>query len=170
VNGYGLLADLVVTVHLAFMLFIVLGQVLIVLGALLRWSWVRNPWFRLLHLLAIAYIASQALAGRWVWLQCPLTGWESDLRELADQPLDDATALGQVCHRALFYQFDPWVFVGIYATFGALVVASFVLVPPRFARRDRIAVPESVAAEIGTPTNGAVAPREGHVARPAGEH
>jgi hypothetical protein len=63
-----LLADILVTVHLAFMLFVVIAQMLIVAGWLLRWNWVRNFWFRMVHLLSIAVVAGQA----GLRIECPL--------------------------------------------------------------------------------------------------
>jgi len=45
-----LLADIVLVVHFAFVLFVVGGLVLIWIGVVLRWAWVRNFWFRVAHL------------------------------------------------------------------------------------------------------------------------
>src|SRR5438445_8674511 len=78
---YGLWADLLVAVHVAYVSFIVLGQIAIVAGVLRGWDWVRNPWFRYAHLLAIVIVAAEALAG----IDCPLTAWEDELRALAGQ-------------------------------------------------------------------------------------
>src|SRR5262249_30053427 len=47
---YKLAADLVVVVHFGYVSFVLVGQVLILLGVMCRWRWVRNPWFRWLHL------------------------------------------------------------------------------------------------------------------------
>jgi hypothetical protein len=77
-----LLADIVVTVHLLFVLFVLIAQLFIVAGWLLRWSWVRNFWFRLLHLGSIGVVAGQAVAG----IECPLTTVERDLRAEAVSP------------------------------------------------------------------------------------
>ena len=49
---YGVLADIVLVVHFAFVLFVLLGLIAIWVGALFRWSCVRNFWFRLAHALA----------------------------------------------------------------------------------------------------------------------
>ena len=54
---YGLLADLVVIVHFAYVGFVVIGQLLILIGIVLRWQWIRNPWFRLIHLAMILIVA-----------------------------------------------------------------------------------------------------------------
>jgi hypothetical protein len=78
VNHEVLLADLLVTIHLAFVAFVVVAQLLILVGWLARWGWVRNFWFRAVHLLCIAFVAVEAVGG----IQCPLTTWEHDLRKV----------------------------------------------------------------------------------------
>ena len=64
-----ILADAIVVFHAAFVAFVVLGMVAIVLGLALRRGWVRNFWFRTLHLAAIGVVTALTLAG----MMCPLT-------------------------------------------------------------------------------------------------
>src|SRR5205814_36270 len=52
-----MVADLLLGVHFAIAAFIVGGLVLVWAGAARGWGWVRNPWFRYLHLAAIAFVA-----------------------------------------------------------------------------------------------------------------
>ena len=66
---YQLLADFVVVVHLAFIVFVAAG-------ALLAWRW---PGVLLLHVPSVAW----AVAGVTVGLTCPLTVLESTLRHRA---------------------------------------------------------------------------------------
>jgi hypothetical protein len=66
---YGLLADLVVAVHFLFVLFVVLGGLLV-----LRW-----PWVAYLHIPAAIWGAAIEFAG---WI-CPLTPLENSLRRQA---------------------------------------------------------------------------------------
>lgn len=68
---YRLLADFVVVVHFAFILFVA-G------GALLAW---RRPWLLWLHVPSLGW----ALAGITVGVPCPLTSVEKSLRDLAGQ-------------------------------------------------------------------------------------
>jgi hypothetical protein len=142
--GYTLLADLIVAVHLAYVAFVVVGLGLILLGLLFRWSWVRNPWFRGLHLLAIAIVAAETI----FHINCPLTDWEDTLRATAGQTIEEGTFIGRLCH-GLFridLPYDHWAFQVSYIGFGVLVLATFFLAPPRFRRR-------SAAAESGHPGN-----------------
>ena len=52
--GYPILADLVLLVHFLFVLFVVLGLMLILVGGAFGWRWVRDQAFRVAHLLAFA--------------------------------------------------------------------------------------------------------------------
>src|SRR5687768_1390366 len=70
------LADLILAVHFAFVLFVVGGLALIWIGAGARWRWVRNPWFRGCHFAAICIVTAEAVLG----IMCPLTVWEDALR------------------------------------------------------------------------------------------
>ena len=70
---YHILADLVVALHLAYVLYVVLGQLLIWIGIPMGWKWIRNPWFRFTHLLMILIVAAEATIG----MSCPLTDWEN---------------------------------------------------------------------------------------------
>lgn len=138
--GYGILADILVAIHVGFMVFVVLGQLVILAGAIARWNWIRNIWFRCSHLLAISIVAFETIMG----ISCPLTIWEHDLRLAAGQPVSDATFIGRLMHNLLFYDLPPWVFSTAYLTFFGLVVLTFVLAPPR---RRRSASGPMVAAE-----------------------
>ena len=70
------LADIVLVLHFAVVLFVVGGLVLILAGNLIGWRWVNSRWFRLLHLAAIAIVVAEA----WLGITCPLTTLEIWLR------------------------------------------------------------------------------------------
>lgn len=125
-----ILADLIVVLHAAFVAFVVLGLVLILLGIALRWGWVRNAWFRSLHLAAIGFVVLEAVIG----MTCPLTHWEKRLRELAGQAAYPGDFIGHWAHELIFYDAEPWVFTAGYITFGLAVLAAFLLAPPRWRR------------------------------------
>jgi Protein of Unknown function (DUF2784) len=122
-----LLADLVVVAHAAYVSFVVLGLVAILAGIALRWKWVRNPWFRWIHIGMIGIVVAEALAG----IPCPLTVWERQLRESAGQVAYAGDFIGHWTHRLLFYHAEPWVFTVVYTAFGLAVFAAFILAPPQ---------------------------------------
>lgn len=55
---YALLADIVLTLHVAIVAFVVGGLVLVVVGNLRGWRWVNALWFRLAHLGAILFVVA----------------------------------------------------------------------------------------------------------------
>jgi Protein of Unknown function (DUF2784) len=125
--GYRLLADLVVAVHFAYVTFVVVGQLLILVGLALHWRWVRNWWFRVAHLLAIAIVAGEAVLD----IACPLTLWEQRLRDLGGTPTRGGTFVGNLLHDLIFVEAPPWAFTAGYVAFALVVAATFVLAPPR---------------------------------------
>jgi hypothetical protein len=128
---YGLLADVVVALHLAYVGFVVFGQLAIFLGVLLRWQWIRNPWFRWVHLAMITIVAVEAILD----ITCPLTTWEYNLRVLARQQVAEGSFMGRLLHDLMFFSAPQWVFTASYIGFALLVLATFWLAPPRPWRR-----------------------------------
>ena len=121
------LADLIVAVHVGYVSFIVGGEVLILLGAVRRWQWVRNFWFRIVHLAAIGFVAIEAMIG----MACPLTVWEDLLRHQAGQDVAEGTFIGRCLDRIIFLGFPAWVFTAMHIGFALLVLATLIVVPPR---------------------------------------
>ena len=129
-NIYGLAADGLLVLHTLFVAFVVVGLVLVVIGGLRQWQWVRNPWFRLLHLGAIGFVVVQSWAGQ----LCPLTVWENALRRRAGEAGYWQSFIGHWLETLLYYDAPDWVFVVAYTAFGTLVLASWWWVKPRFSR------------------------------------
>lgn len=124
-----MLADVIVVVHLLIVLFVVTGVPLVYLGAARHWAWIRSRRLRALHLIAIAVIAAESLLG----IDCPLTVWEDRLR-------GEQLSTGFIerwIDRILFYDAPTWVFTAAYIAFAALVVVTWVAVPPTRAARKR---------------------------------
>jgi hypothetical protein len=118
-----LLADLLLVLHFSLAGFIVLGLILVWSGALARWSWVRNAWFRYLHLAAIMMVAAEALLG----YACPLTVWEDLLRGgIRPEPF-----LGRWVYRLLYFSAPEWLFTTLYALWAAATLVTLRIVPPR---------------------------------------
>ncbi len=120
---YSLLADAILLIHFTFVVFVVVGFLLILIGLLARWSWVHNRVFRLTHLAAIGIVVLQA----WFGQLCPLTVWENEFRRQAGQSGYAETFVEYWLHKLLFYQAEPWVFTAIYTGFGVLVVLAWYL-------------------------------------------
>lgn len=127
---YQLAADVVVLLHAAYVSFVIFGQLAILVGILRRWVWVRNPWFRWLHLFAISIVVAESLLG----IVCPLTTLEDWLRTRAGQATYRGDFLGHWVHALMFYDAPPWIFTLVYTAFGLLVFATFVIAPPHRRR------------------------------------
>jgi hypothetical protein len=124
---YRLAADLILAGHVLVVGFIVLGLLLILVGKPAAWGWVRNPWFRSVHLLAIGIVVLQA----WVGRICPLTTWEMQLRARAGEATYTGAFVAHWLERLLYYEAPAWVFATCYTAFGALVAFSWYWVRPR---------------------------------------
>lgn len=123
-------ADAIAVVHFAYFGFVVLGQALILLGMVRRWQWIRNLWFRAAHLLAIGLVALEAVVG----MSCPLTDWERDLRAKAGETTSDASFMARLANEVMFHDFPDWVFRVVHISFAVLVIATFVIAPPKWRR------------------------------------
>jgi len=138
---YRLAADVTVVAHVAYVAFVLVGQLLTLVGILRHWQWVRNFWFRTLHLACIAVVVIESAWG----ITCPLTVWENRLRALGGEEPYAGDFLAHWAHDLLFFQGPPWVFTLCYVLFGLLVLATFVLAPPRrpgMGRRKTAAEPK----------------------------
>jgi len=128
---YQIAADSVVVFHSAFVLFVVAGLCLILLGVWRKWNWIRNFWFRIIHLAMIGSVVAEA----WCGITCPLTIWEKELRRLAGEATYQGDFLANWVHDLLFFDISEWVFTVIYSLFGLVVAATFFLAPPHFPHR-----------------------------------
>ena len=124
---FALLADVIVIVHFCYVAFTAGGEISILLGGLLKWGWVRNLPFRIVHLAAAALVAGESLAGA----SCPLTLWEYRLRILAGQRVEGQISfIARIVRSIMFYDLPAWVFLACYICFAIAVAATLILVAP----------------------------------------
>lgn len=122
-----ILADIVLVVHCAYVLFVASGFFLIPLG-FRRWRWTRARSYRLTHTAAIVYVAGEQLLG----VTCPLTAWEYRLRGGTGQIHAWLPALLQAW---LFHRWPPIVFTTLYVGLALLAISYWLFLPPRSARQ-----------------------------------
>ena len=130
---YLVAADLVLYLHVSFVVFVIAGLVLIYVGHLLGWAWIRNGWFRLAHLIAIAIVVLQA----WLGVICPLTTLEMWLRGKAGDAVYPGSFIAHWVEQILYYDAPAWVFTLCYTAFGLLVAASWIWIRPRPIRTNK---------------------------------
>lgn len=123
---FEVLADAVLALHVAIVVFVVGGLVLVWLGHACGWAWVDRWWFRAAHLATIAVVVAEA----WLGLTCPLTTLESWLRLRGGGSGYAESFIGHWLQRLLFWDAQPWVFTLAYSAFAALVVFIWWRWPP----------------------------------------
>ncbi|MGZ0173761.1 MAG: DUF2784 domain-containing protein [Planctomycetales bacterium] len=139
-------ADATVCFHMAYVLFVVLGQAAVIVGAVCGWNWIRNTTFRLLHLLAISIVVVES----WLGITCPLTTVEKYLRAKSGVTSDNGDFIANTVHDALFIECEPCVFTTMYSLFGLAVLVSLFACPPRaFTKKSPIdTAPANAATEV----------------------
>lgn len=128
---YQLLADVILSLHVGIVVFVIGGLIATVVGNLRRWRWVNGRGFRLAHLAAIGVVAVQA----WLGATCPLTSLEMWLRQRAHLPGYSGSFIEHWLQRLLYYQAPSWVFTLAYSLFALAVIASWWKFPPAPAKR-----------------------------------
>ena len=121
-----LLADIIAIIHLGYVIYVILGFILIVVGIILRWKWIRNLPFRITHLLAIVGVACEALLG----VNCPLTVLEFKLRYALNLSEEKVSFIGAIVGSLLYYNAPGWLFTIVYAAFAIVAVITFIIAPP----------------------------------------
>ena len=116
------LADSILVVHAAFVLFVVGGLLAIWIGLAFDRPFARSPWFRGAHLAAIAFVVVETVLG----YVCPLTLWEDALRGARAEK----GFIERWIHAWLYWDWPAWVFTSIYVAFGALVAWTWMRFPP----------------------------------------
>ncbi len=131
---YRLAADAVVIVHVAYVLFVIFGLLLTMLGAIVGWQWIRDRWFRTIHLTMIGIVVFET----WMGITCPLSTWEWQLREWAGDATYRGDFIANMLDRWLFWDGPEWVFTAGYSTFGLAVLATWIWAPPRFGKQTAV--------------------------------
>ena len=117
-----MLADLVFALHAGVVLFNVGGLLLIVIGGLVGWTWIRQRGFRIAHVALMALVTLEAIFG----LTCPLTLLEDALRGVANEQ----SFVQRWTMALIYWNAPPWVFVLLYVAFLLAVIGAWVAWPP----------------------------------------
>ena len=128
---YRILADVTVVIHALMAAFVVFGLLVVLVGRVAGWQWIRNFWFRSIHLGLIATIVVFPLIGG----LCPLTDLENWLREQGGGETYPGSFIAHWVHELLFVQVSSWVITVSYCAFGAAVLLTFFLVPPKWPQK-----------------------------------
>ncbi len=127
---YQVLADAVLALHVAIVIFVVGGLVFIIVGNVRAWRWANALWFRLAHLVAIGVVVAES----WFGVVCPLTALEMWLRARARATTYSGSFIEHWLGRMLYHEAPSWVFTTAYSLFGLVVAATWWCFPPRPSR------------------------------------
>lgn len=127
---YQLLANIVLSLHVAIVVFVITGLIFIIAGNLGTWKWVNALWFRLTHLCTIMVVVAEA----WFGAVCPLTSLEMWLRSRAHITTYTGSFVEHWLQRILYYQAPEWAFTLGYTLFGLVVLATWWYFPPKYKR------------------------------------
>ncbi len=136
---YPVAANVTLILHVSYVVFVLFGLILTWLGIVFRWQWIRNRWFRGVHLAMIGIVVFEA----WLGIVCPLTTWENWFRQKSGQSIYDGDFIAIWLRSLIFFEAPPWVFTCGYTFFGAAVLGTLWLAPPIWRPRS-----------VGTATRG----------------
>jgi len=144
-----ILAEAILAAHLAIILFNLFGLIVVPLGAICGWRFVRVRWWRLLHLVSLAAVAAQAVFGH----ACFLTIWQASLTGATGLPTP--LIMGWV-NRVIYWPLPLWVFAAFYLLVFGYALALLWLVPPAAPHPGPLAA--SGARELGpaSPSSGQI--------------
>lgn len=121
------MADLILVLHLAWILWMLYGLARTVHALILPNPYLDRWLFRLLHLLGILGVAAFPLMGE----LCPLTNWEADLRGGAS----GQGFVARLIQPLIYFEVPLWAFSVTYITLALFTLAAFILKPPAKFRR-----------------------------------
>ena len=122
-----LIADFILMIHVMVVVFNIGGLLAIIIGAPLRWSWVRNRRFRITHVAMMNFVSLEAILG----VSCPLTVLEDWLRGDSGQQSFVQRWAGAL----IYWDVPPWVFTILYLLVTMIIVVAWKMVPPRSPSR-----------------------------------
>jgi hypothetical protein len=128
---YRLLADSILFIHFAWIVFMLWGFILTLRGFSHKEFFER--WvFRALHFIGIAYVSTLAIMGRY----CPLTIWENALRAKYDPALTyPGSFIIYYLERFVYPEVNPLIIVTPTALIALFTVAVFIIKPPGKIKR-----------------------------------
>lgn len=122
-----LLADAVLVLHFSFIVFVVGGLVVVVVGNLRAWTWVNGYWFRTAHLGAIIFVVAES----WLDMPCPLTTLEEWLRPREGATIYSQGFIEHWLQRVFAYEVPAWVFSITDTGIGLLTLFAWWYFPPQ---------------------------------------
>ena len=99
-------SEIVLLFHFCIFLFMTLSFFLIPLGYYQKWEWVKNKYYRLIHLVLMGIIFIETILG----FMCPLTILESFLRN----DIEINNKITQIIHQIMYWDLPTYQFIILY--------------------------------------------------------
>ena len=101
-----LFSEIVLLFHFCIFLFIILSFFLIPFGYYQKWEWVKNKYYRLIHLVLMGIIFIETILG----FMCPLTILENFLRN----NIEINNKITQIIHQIMYWNLPTYQFIILY--------------------------------------------------------
>lgn len=101
-----LFSEIVLLFHFCIFLFMILSFFLIPLGYYQKWEWVKNKYYRLIHLVLMGIIFIETILG----FMCPLTILENFLRN----DIEINNKITQIIHQIMYWDLPTYQFIILY--------------------------------------------------------
>ena len=102
-----LFSEIVLLFHFCIFLFMIFSFFLIPLGYYLKWEWVKNKYYRLIHLVLMGIIFIETILG----FMCPLTILENFLRN----DIEINNKITQIIHQIMYWDLPTYQFIIMYS-------------------------------------------------------
>ncbi|MGC8616982.1 MAG: DUF2784 domain-containing protein [Desulfurella sp.] len=129
-NIYAALADVVVVIHFLYAATIIVGLILIYIGKYIKWHFVKNATFRIIHLVMIMIVAFESV----FHIECPLTYIEYKLLSLAKMHYQNTPFIAGFINKILFWNLPNEFFDILYIALAIFILLSFFIVPIDFKK------------------------------------
>lgn len=117
----------ILSIHLAFTLFILLAPFAILVGKWQHWSWSQNPTFRDAHLFFVMFIIVEVIFS----IPCFLTEMENCCRKKANMPLYTSGFFDYWGAVILASRYQNWMFITLFTIVSVASFMVYVAIPPR---------------------------------------
>ena len=101
-----LFSEIVLLFHFCIFLFMILSFFFIPLGYYQKWEWVKNKYYRLIHLILMGIIFIETILG----FMCPLTILENFLRN----NIEINNKITQIIHQIMYWDLSSYQFIILY--------------------------------------------------------
>ena len=133
-----MLADAIALAHALFAMFIIFGLALIITGIFFRWDWVKNGWFRALHLSAMLLLMFRVWSGS----PCPMSVYEDRFRAQAKNFESVHNWFYTFTHKMAARHADPVKFAVAVNYLGWVVILMLFVSRPKLRLNDSIRADE----------------------------